>query len=121
MLTKKFAFDNVAIVGAFNGWNEKDPDMKMTYNDKLHRFYIDYEFTSDTELKFTCDDKWDLNWGGKDGSTLSSDNIPVEAGKYRIYLDLNKNTYEFSAPMYGKDEPTGDEGGDEPEPEERAD
>lgn len=115
VLTKKFSFDNVGIVGAFNGWNQKDPDMKMTYNDKLHRFYIDYEFTENTELKFTCDDDWALNWGGKDGTTAGGgDNIAVEAGKYRIYLDLNKSTYELNGSMYGKDEPTG---GDEPEPE----
>lgn len=115
VLTKKYGFDNVGIVGAFNGWNAADADMKMTYNDKLHRFYIDYEFAEDTELKFTCDDKWELNWGGKDGTTAGGgDNIAVAAGKYRIYLDLNKGEYDLNSSMYGKDEPTGE---DEPEPE----
>lgn len=115
---KKYSFDNVGIVGAFNGWNAADPDMKMTYNDKLHRFYIDHEFAEDTELKFTCDDLWNLNWGGKDGTTVGGGaNIAVEAGKYRIYLDLNKSSYSLDGSMYGKDEPTGDDPQPEPEPE----
>ena len=114
ILTTKYGFDNVGIVGAFNGWNAADPDMKMEYNSHLHRFYIDHEFAENTELKFTCDDNWDLNWGGADGKTAGGGaNIAVEAGSYRIYLDINKGTYEFSTSMYGKDEPTGE---DEPEP-----
>lgn len=117
VLTAKYGFDNVGIVGAFNGWNAADANMKMTSNDKLHRFYIDQIFDENTELKFTCDDSWDLNWGGADGTIAGGGaNIAVEAGSYRIYLDLNKGTYEFDSSMYGKDEPTGDEGG-EPEPE----
>lgn len=114
VLTKKYSFSNVGIVGAFNNWAADDANMKMTYNDRLHRFYIDQTFAEDTELKFTCDDKWDLNWGGTDGQTAGNGaNIAVEAGSYRVYLDLNKGTYELSASMFGKDEPTGQ---DEPEP-----
>lgn len=115
VLTKKYSFDNVGIVGAFNGWNTADANLKMEYNVYLHRFYIDYEFSENTELKFACDDDWGLNWGGSDGTIAGGgDNIAVEAGSYRIYLDLNKGTYEFSGSMYGKEEPTGQE---EPEPE----
>ena len=116
VLTAKYAIDNVGIVGAFNGWNEKDANMKMEYNPYYHRFYIDYTFDDATELKFTCNDAWEINWGGKDGTIAagSSDNIAVEPGSYRIYLDINHGTYEFSTSMYGKNEPTG---GDEPEPE----
>ncbi len=114
VLSKKYSFSNVGIVGAFNGWNQADPDMKMTYNIYLHRFYIDQTFAEDTELKFTCDDAWNLNWGGADGEIAGGgSNIAVEAGSYRVYLDLNHGTYELSTAMYGKDEPTGQ---DEPEP-----
>lgn len=109
VLTAKYSFDNVGIVGAFNNWAADDANMKMTYNDRLHRFWIDQTFAEDTELKFTCDDKWDLNWGGTDGQTAGNGaNIAVEAGSYRVYLDLNKGTYELSASMFGKDEPTGE-------------
>ncbi len=115
VLTAKYAIDNVGIVGAFNGWNEKDANMKMEYNPYYHRFYIDYTFDDATELKFTCNDAWEINWGGKDGTIAGGgDNIAVEPGSYRIYLDINHGTYEFSTSMYGKNEPTG---GDEPEPE----
>lgn len=110
VLTKLYAFDNVGIVGAFNGWNAADAAMKMEYNAHLHRFYIDYTFDEASELKFTCDDSWDLNWGGSEGDAVSGGaNIAVEPGSYRIYLDLNKASYEFSSSMFGKEEPTGDE------------
>jgi len=110
VLTKKYSFDNVGIVGAFNGWAADDANMKMTYNDQFHRFYIDQTFAEDTELKFTCDDKWDLNWGGEDGKTAGNGaNIKVAAGSYRIYLDLNYGEYSLDASMFGKDEPTGEE------------
>ena len=113
-LTKKYSFDNVGIVGAFNGWNAGDANMKMTYNDQFHRFYIDQTFAEATELKFTCDDAWNLNWGGADGKTAGGgDNIKVDAGSYRIYLDLNHGEYSLDASMFGKDEPTGDD--DEPD------
>ncbi len=118
VLTKLYSFDNVGIVGAFNGWNAGDANMKMNYNQDFHRFYIDYTFAEATELKFTCDDKWDTNWGGKDGNTApGGDNISVEPGSYRIYLDINKGAYELNTAMFGKDEPSvSGEGPDTPQP-----
>ena len=115
VLTKLYSFDNIGIVGAFNGWNAADANMKMTYNAYMNRFWIDQTFSEATELKFTCDDDWGLNWGGSNGETApGGDNIAVDPGSYRIYIDLNKGQYEFSASMYGKDEPTGDDTPDEP-------
>ena len=115
ILTKLYSFDNIGIVGAFNGWNEKDANMKMNYNSYYHRFWIDQTFDENTELKFTCDDSWATNWGGENGNTAPGGaNIAVDAGSYRVYLDLNKGTYELSKSMYGKDEPAGDQTPDEP-------
>lgn len=115
VLTNLYSFDNIGIVGAFNGWNEKDASMKMNYNAYYHRFWIDQTFDENTELKFTCDDSWAMNWGGEGGNTApGGTNIAVDAGSYRIYLDLNKGTYEFSKSMYGKDEPAGEVIPDEP-------
>lgn len=108
------AIDNVGIVGAFNDWNPADENMKMAYNEYYHRFYIDMTFADATQLKFTCNDAWDLNWG-KD-CVSGGDNIDVAAGSYRIYLDLNTRSYEFNANMFGKDEP-GAPAEPEPEPE----
>ena len=102
-LNLMFGFDNVGIVGAFNGWDPADANMKMNYNEYYHRFYIDQTFAEDTELKFTCDDAWDMNWGTN--MEPGGPNIPVSAGSYRIYLDFNKMEYSFSTSMFGQEEP----------------
>ncbi len=99
VLKKVYGFDNIGIVGSFNGWNAGDAACKMQYNATTHKFFIDYEFSAGDELKFTCDDSWDLNFGA--GCAQGGDNIVVSAGKVRVYLDLNKNEYEFNASRYG--------------------
>lgn len=104
LLTKQYGFDNIGLVGTINGWNAADAATKMTYNDSYHRFYIDYTFSEDSEIKFTCDDDWGLNFG--EGCAQGGANIVVPAGNYRVYLDLNNNEYRFDAGMYGKDEPS---------------
>ena len=111
-LSKTYAFDNIGIVGAFNDWNQADENMKMAYNKYYHRFYIDQTFADATELKFTCDDAWDMNWG--ENFEPGGANIAVEAGSYRIYFDFNKKNIEFSTKMFGQTEPGG---GDNPEPD----
>ena len=112
-----YGFNNVGLVGDFPGstWNPADPDLKMEYNAYKHRFYIDYTFETATEVKFTCDDAWTLNWGAE--LSGGSGNIAAPAGSYRIYLDLNAMEYKFDANMFGKEEPglpAG--GGEEPAP-----
>ena len=117
-LKKEFGFTTIGIVGSFNEWNEADESCVMTYNAYYHRFYIDYEFAADGELKFAADGEWDLNFG--EGMAINGGNIPVAAGKYRIYLDFNKNEYTFDANMYGKEEPGASPvapGPEEPEPD----
>ena len=55
-------------------------------------------------VKFRCNDSWLRNWGGSYGeeefpsgsATPDGDNIPVEAGKYHIMLNLRNYTYEFT-------------------------
>ena len=112
-----YGFNNVGLVGDLPGssWNPADPDLKMEYNAYKHRFYIDYTFENETQMKFTCDDDWTLNWGN--GCAAGGDNILAPAGSYRIYLDLNAMEYKFDANMFGKEEPglpAG--GGEEPAP-----
>ena len=115
VLTKDWGADVIGIVGGFNDWgNTGLPDTEMNYNADYVRFWADVDFASDTEIKFRADGKWDYNWGKDCGG----DNLPVSAGKYRIYLDLNKKTVELSTSMYGKDEPSAS--GNEPEPEKPA-
>ncbi len=117
MLTKDWGANVIGIVGGFNDWgNSGLPDTEMNYNADYVRFWADVDFTSDTEIKFRADGKWDYNWGKDCGG----DNLPVSAGKYRIYLDLNKKSVELSTSMYGKDEPSASGGEPEPEPEKPA-
>lgn len=112
MLTKDWGANVIGIVGGFNDWgNSGLPDTEMNYNADYVRFWADVDFTSDTEIKFRADGKWDYNWGKDCGG----DNLPVSAGKYRIYLDLNKKSVELNTSMYGKDEPSASGGVPEPE------
>lgn len=115
VLTKEWGADVIGIVGAFNNWGEQ-PDIEMNYNKDYVRFWADAEFTTDTEIKFRADGAWGYEWG--QDAVVKGSNIPVSAGKYRVYLDLNKKTVELNTSMYGKTEPSA--GGDTPEPEKPA-
>ncbi|MBR4338564.1 MAG: SusE domain-containing protein [Bacteroidaceae bacterium] len=110
VLKKDWGADQIGIIGGFNGWGD---DVVMDYNADYVRFYADVDFAEATEFKFRADAGWDLNWGA--GCVNGGDNIPCEAGQYRIYLDLNKKEIKIDANMYGKEEPQA--GKDEPEPE----
>lgn len=102
-LNKKYGFDNIGVVGSLNGWNAADPAMKMQYNATTHKFFLDLDIPAGTELKFTCDDNWNLNFGV--GCEQGGANIvPDVTGNVRVYLDLNKNEYEFNASKFGTQE-----------------
>ena len=113
VLTKDYSFDKVGIIGLNDDWNN---DIEMTWHSAKQRFYADVEAASDTKFKFRLDGSWDTNWGGDlDKLTNGGADIPISAGQYRIYLNLNDLdgvTGEINADMYGKEE-----GGKEVEPE----
>ena len=114
---KNFSFNSLGVIGdaTSTGW---DADTDMQFNTEKQRFYVDVTLADGT-IKFRANDAWDVNWGGADGVLVANgDNIPVSAGDYRIYVNLNdpaNPTYELNASMYGKDEPTSG-GTTEPEP-----
>ena len=112
-LKKDYSFDKVGVIGLNDDWNN---DIEMTWHSAKQRFYADVEATSDTKFKFRLDGSWDINWGGDlDNLTNGGADIPIAAGQYRIYLNLNDLdgvTGEINAEMYGKEE-----GGKEVEPE----
>ena len=118
-LTADFSFDQLGVVGDFNGWGD---DVVMEFNTSKQRFYADVEFAADGGFKFRADAGWDLNWGVKDGVLeLNGGNIAVTAGNYRVYVNMNnlgEMTYELNAGMFGKDEPVGGTTPEEPKPEE---
>ena len=119
-VTKNFSFNSLGVIGDATptGW---DADTDMQFNADKQRFYVDLTLIDGT-IKFRADDAWDVNWGGADGVLASgADNIPVTAGDYRIYVNLNdpaNPTYELNKGMFGKEEPVGgNTTPDTPEPE----
>lgn len=112
-LTKIMSFDKVGVIGLNGDW---DNDIVMTYNMYKGRFWADVDAAAATEFKFRLDGGWDNNWGGNlDALSGGGDNIPIDAGQYRIYFYMNDETLyaEIDATMYGQEEPTIDQ----PEPE----
>lgn len=121
-LTRNYAFNSIGVIGGFSAWSE---DVDMNFNPETQKFWVDVEFAEDDELKFRLDDGWNCSFGcnGNSGRLFSDgDNIPVAAGQYRIYVDLNNldgMTYEFNADAYGTEECISGTGSwlYEPEPE----
>ncbi|MGN1215149.1 MAG: SusF/SusE family outer membrane protein [Candidatus Cryptobacteroides sp.] len=102
-LTKEFSFNQMGLIGFGGDWNN---DIVMEYNPGYNRFYVDVQAASATEFKFRIDAGWDTNWGDSgEGLVQGGGNIPLEAGDYRIYFDLNKMEYSVSASMFGQPEP----------------
>ena len=112
---KNFSFNQIGVIGDFNGWGE---DVVMQFNAAKQKFYADVDFPADGGFKFRADAAWDVNWGSATAGLLDGgDNIPVTAGKYRVYVNMNnpaEMTYELNAKAYGTEE---NAGSTEPEPE----
>ena len=105
-LTKIRSFDKVGVIGLNGDW---DNDVVMTYNMYFGRFWADVDVPAATEFKFRLDGAWDANWGGNlEALSNGGDNIPIDAGQYRIYFYMNDETVyaEIDASMYGQEEPT---------------
>ena len=106
LLTKTIGFDQIGVVGDFNGWGS---DVVMSFNATKQKFYADIEVAQDGGFKFRLDADWAVSYGSKTPGILDSgDNIPVTAGNYRVYLNMNNSgemTYELNEKMFGKDEP----------------
>ena len=121
-LTADVSFDQIGVIGDFNGWGA---DVVMNFNASKQRFYADVEFPADGGFKFRLDGGWDVSYGSTGSGVLDSgDNIPVKAGNYRVYLNMNnfaEMTYTLDAQMFGKEEPVaGPTTPDTPEPEKPA-
>lgn len=102
-LTKEFSFNQMGLIGLNGDWNN---DVVMDYNPGYNRFYADVVAEQSTAFKFRLNGGWDTNWGdnGK-GLEKGGNDIPLAAGQYRIYFDVNKMEYQISASMYGQPEP----------------
>lgn len=107
-LTMNHGFNQLGICGDLTGWADGS-DIIMNFDAETQRFYADVEIANDGGLKFRADGGWDngYNLGGTDGTLVNdggSPNVPVTAGNYRIYVNLNNSgnmTYELNAEDYG--------------------
>lgn len=102
-LTKTLGFNQMGLIGVAGDW---DNDIVMEFNPGYNRFFADVEVSDATEFKFRLDAGWDTNWGDNgNGLEKGGNNIPLAAGSYRIYFDLNKLEYSITASMFGQPEP----------------
>lgn len=78
------------------------PQLASVSSDDRYEAYI--YFSANSEFKFTAGPNWDLNWGddGGDGTLEANGaNIPVEAGVYKVNVDLNTMTYSMLKVTWG--------------------
>lgn len=86
---------SLGIVGdaAPNGWD--GPDTQLIYDPTSDQFRAVVEL-ADGLIKFRLNNAWDTNWGGFGGVLeAGGGDIPVEAGKYVVTVNLNEMTYEL--------------------------
>ena len=99
--------NSITMVGDFNGWNQADGDMHMTYDQGEGCWKITYTFGADAQVKFAMNDDWSTSWGGADGdgsnygnlTQYSGANLEVPAGTYTVKLYLScegNNKVEFN-------------------------
>lgn len=111
LLTKGLSFNTISIVGdagaQVSGWGGAEVDLE--FDASKQRFWADVDF-ADGEIKFRMDHDWAVAYGSKDVEgvldTADGNNIPVTAGQYRVYVNLNNSqnmTYELKAADYGKE------------------
>lgn len=105
ILHMNLSFDNLYLVGsdAGIGWST-DTGKPMSFDTEKQRFYLDYTFAADSEIKFLTSSNLWLGDAG-DGKLGDGGNIIVPAGSYRIYVNLNSSsnqTYELNADDYNK-------------------
>lgn len=108
ILTNNVSFNTMSVVGEagseVSGWGGQEID--MTFDSATQVFYADVTLT-DGEIKFRADHDWSycLGIAGEGCVSSTGENIPVTAGQYRIYLNMNNAgnmTYSLSTADFGK-------------------
>ncbi|HCC95214.1 MAG TPA: hypothetical protein DEQ26_12985 [Flavobacteriaceae bacterium] len=97
---------NWGVVGSAtpNGWN--GPDVPFWKTDVTNVFvaYTDLKPNDEkeSEIKFRQDNKWELDYGGSNGKLeKGGKNIAVDAGTYKITIDLTNLTYKLDNYSWG--------------------
>jgi len=78
---------NMNLVGDFNGWNAADDAQQMTWNATDYCFEISGAGVTANGWKFTANNAWDINLGGKtlDDLVANGDNITVAGSTVKLY------------------------------------
>ncbi|WP_313304433.1 SusE domain-containing protein [Empedobacter sp.] len=92
---------NWGVVGSatLNGWD--GPDVQFWKTDVTNVF-VAYTDLKAGEIKFRQDNKWELDYGGSNGKLeKGGKNIAVDAGTYKITMDLTNLTYKLDNYSWG--------------------
>ena len=92
---------NWGVVGSAtpNGWD--GPDVQFWKTDVTNVF-VAYTDLKGGEIKFRQDKKWELDYGGSNGKLeKGGKNIAVDAGTYKITMDLTNLTYKLDKYSWG--------------------
>ena len=78
---------NMNLVGDFNGWNQADNAQQMTWNATDYCWEITGATVNTNGWKFTANNSWDINLGGKTLNNLEAngDNITVAGPTIKLY------------------------------------
>ena len=60
VLTNDFSFDQIGVVGDFNGWGS---DVVMNFDTEKQVFWADVEFPAEGGFKVRADGAWTIQWG----------------------------------------------------------
>lgn len=108
ILMNDLSFNTLTIVGEagdeVSGWGGQE--VEMSFDTAKQQFFADVTL-SDGEIKFRTDHDWAYSLGVDGDGIISSagGNIPVSAGQYRVYVNMNNAssmTYRLSASDFGK-------------------
>ena len=95
MTIKATEITNMNLVGDFNGWNAADDDQQMTWNADERCYEITGAGVNANGWKFTANNSWDINLGGKDLNDLvaNGDNLSATGTDIKLYpTRTNKTT-----------------------------
>jgi hypothetical protein len=99
-------YPQLQVPGSYQGWDPSNNSTIIfsTKSDEKYEGYIYYP-DADSKYKFTKGPSWDTNWGddGADGSLEpnGADIALVEAGMYRLNVDLNNLTHAHVLTNWG--------------------
>lgn len=108
VLTNVLSFNSLSIVGEagsqVSGWGGQEVDLILDPIKQI--FYADVTL-DDGEIKIRADHDWSYALGIAGEGILSSsgDNIPVTAGQYRVYVNMNNVsniTFSLNTEDFGK-------------------